>query len=80
MTCIDGVNEVVLNLYRNLHLRRLYLLGIELNAALYALIFIGEVFLPRFHQFLQGSNVFFRQRQYDLRLERYGVAHVSSVP
>ena len=80
MTAVDGIDEVVLNLYGHFHLRRRHVFGKEFDAAFDVLVLIDEVSFPVVHHFLQGSDVLLRQGQHHFGLERDGVAHVATVP
>ena len=80
MTTIDGVDEVVLNLYGHFHLRGLHILADYLDATLDTLIFVGEVLKPVCSEFLQHIYVLLRQCQYCLGLEGDSVTHVTALP
>ena len=80
MASIDGIHQVVLDFHRHFCLGRSGFLGKELNAALNAAVFLGEGFLPFVHYIAERLHVLFRQCEHHFRLERDGIAHVSSMP
>ena len=81
MTSIDSVNQVVLNLYRNLCLRCLHLLDNHLDTlGLNELELVVESLFPVLSQFLHGSDVLLGQGEDGLGLEGDSVTHVSTVP
>ena len=77
---IDGIHKIVLNLFRQFHLRCLNVFSKELNVALYALVFVFKVSLPVCHQLFKSFDVLLWQCEHHHSLERNGVAHVSSMP
>ena len=82
MTSIDSVNEVVLYLLRNLHLRSFYVLSKEfyLLYILDALELVLQFILPVGNHVVQSLYVLLRQGKHHLSLEWDGVAHVAALP
>ena len=80
MNGIDGIHEVVLNLYRHLHLRGLDVFGKELDTVLNALVFVDECVAPVIHHLLESLHIFFWQCEHHLCLEGNGIAHIAAMP
>ena len=81
MAAVDGVDQIVLNLHRNLFLRSLYFFDAYLNSlSLNSFKFVIKCLLPVSNNLFQNGDVFFWQRQHSFSLERYGIAHVAALP
>ena len=81
MTGVDGVNQVILNLYRNLCLGCLHLFHDNLDTLrLNELELIIERLFPVLSQFLHRSHILLGQGEDCLSLEGDSVTHVATVP
>ena len=81
MAGVDSVDNVVLNLLRQLRLRRLHILYENLNTLrLNEFELVVERSLPVSHHLLEGSDVLLRQGQHGFSLEGDGVTHVAAMP
>ena len=81
VTSVDGIDEVILDLYRHLLLGCLHLFYDDLDALWFdEFELVIERLFPVGGDFLQGSDILLRQRQHSLSLEGDGVTHITTIP
>ena len=81
MTAVDGIHQIVLNLYGNLFGRSSHLLDNHLDALWFdEFELVVECLLPVVGNLLQDSDILLGQCQHDLSLEGNSITHVTTIP
>ena len=81
MTAVDGIHQVVLNLYGYLFGRSIHLLNNHLDALRFdELELVVKRLFPVVGNLLQGSDILLGQCQHHLSLEGNSITHITTIP